>query len=120
MGPKAPGKRKGSNENRERRIEAGMPPASARRRLASQQKSRPRYRKLPTAMKLNQVASASFCKAWLAKGDVDMSKPAVLIFGLLCLALAACQGTNQGGIEDECTPKAADAGLCSGGVQVDS
>ena len=49
-----------------------------------------------------------------------MSKPIALIFGLLCLVLAACQGTNQGGIEDECTPKASDAGLCSGGVQVNS
>lgn len=49
-----------------------------------------------------------------------MSKPLALIFGLLCLALAACQGTNQGGIGDECTLKASDAGLCNGGVQVDS
>lgn len=49
-----------------------------------------------------------------------MSKRIALIFGIFCLALSACQGTNKGGMDDECTPKASDAGLCSGGTQVDS
>lgn len=49
-----------------------------------------------------------------------MHKRIVLALTALCLSLAACQSTPKGGIEDDCTARASDAGLCQDGVQVDS
>ncbi len=48
-----------------------------------------------------------------------MLKQLITIF-LICIALAACQATPKGGIEDDCTARASDDGLCQDGVQVDS
>ena len=49
-----------------------------------------------------------------------MHRTQIAMVAVLLLALAACQSTSKGGIEDNCTPDASDAGLCQGGVQVDS
>ena len=49
-----------------------------------------------------------------------MCRMHIAMISLLFLALTACQSTSKGGIEDACTQDASDAGLCQGGVQVDS